>query len=86
MTKENKEKLKSWRIQKIEECKQFPKYFYYFSLTDNLESIIDFGILPKNEIEKKKLLQRVLKILEFNIGEKLLIVLFQVEKIKKFMI
>ena len=55
MTKENKEKLKSWRIQKIEECKQFPKYFYYFSLTDNLENIIDFGILPKNEIENKKI-------------------------------
>ena len=55
MTKENKEKLKTWRIQKMEECKYFPKYFYYFSLTDNLESIIDFGILPKNEIENKKI-------------------------------
>ena len=55
MTNENKEKLKAWRIQKIEECKQFPKYFYYFSLNDNLENIIDFGILPKNEIENKKI-------------------------------
>ena len=55
MTKENKEKLKTWRIQKIEECKYFPKYFYYYSLTDNLESIFDFGILSKNEIENKKI-------------------------------
>ena len=53
MTQEDKEKLKSWRLQKLEECKQFPKYFYYFSFLDNLESIISNGILSKNEITKK---------------------------------
>ena len=55
MTEDVKEKLKSWRLQKLEECKQFPKYFYYFSFLDNLESIISNGILSKNEITKKKL-------------------------------
>ena len=55
MTQDDKEKLKSWRLQKLEECKQFPKYFYYFSFLDNLESIISNGILSKNEITKKKL-------------------------------
>ena len=48
MTKDDKEKLKSWRLQKLEECKGFPKYFYYFSFIDNFESIIVNGILPKN--------------------------------------
>ena len=55
MTQEDKEKLKSWRLQKLEGCKQFPKYFYYFSFLDNLESIISNGILSKNEITKKKI-------------------------------
>ena len=55
MTKDDKEKLKSWRLQKLEECKEFPKYFYYFSFIDNFESIISNGILPKNEIKKKKI-------------------------------
>ena len=31
------------------------KIFLLFSLNDNLENIIDFGILPKNEIENKKI-------------------------------
>ena len=52
MTEDVKEKLKSWRLQKLKECKQFPKYFYYFSFLDNLESIIANGILSKNEITK----------------------------------
>lgn len=58
MTKDDKEKLKSWRLQKLEECKGFPKYFYYFSFIDNFESIIANGILPKNEIIKKKLITK----------------------------
>ena len=58
MTKENKEKLKTWRIQKIEECKQFPKYFYYFSFIDNFESIMSNGILAKNDIKQKKLITK----------------------------
>ena len=59
MTQENKEKLKTWRLQKIEECKQFPKYFYYFSFIDNFESIISNGILPKNDIKQKKLITKL---------------------------
>ena len=58
MTKENKEILKTWRIQKIEECKQFPKYFYYFSFIDNFESIMSNGILAKNDIKQKKLITK----------------------------
>ena len=58
MTKDDKEKLKSWRLQKLEECKEFPEYFYYFSFIDNFESIISNGILPKNEIKKKKLITK----------------------------
>ena len=58
MTKENKEKLKTWRIQKIEECKHFPKYLFYFSFIDNFESIMSNGILSKNDIKQKKLITK----------------------------
>ena len=53
MTEDVKEKLRFWRLLKLEECKQFPKYFYYFSFLENLESIISNGVLSKNEITKK---------------------------------
>lgn len=55
MSKEDKETLKKWRLQKLEACKEFPKYFYYLSPIENIENIVKYGILSKNETVKNNL-------------------------------
>jgi len=47
--------LKSWREQKLNECKDFPSHLYYFAHKDNFENILKFGILNKKEIKERKL-------------------------------
>lgn len=42
--------LSSWRISRLHEFGLY--HFYYFSLIENLGSIIKYGILPKNTIEQ----------------------------------
>ena len=55
MLQNDKTKLKTWRLEKLNNCKEFPKFLYYLSHLENFESIIDHGILSKNETVKKKL-------------------------------
>ena len=47
--------LKKWRSEKIQKCKRFPEYLYYFSSLSNIKNIIKFGILSKNQILKKNI-------------------------------
>ena len=47
MLKNSNENLKKWRIEKLNQCPNFPKYLYYFSNLDNIDSIVKSGILPK---------------------------------------
>ena len=47
--------LKSWREQKLNECKDFPNHLYYFAHKDNFENILKFCILNKKEIKERKL-------------------------------
>ena len=55
MLKNSNENLKKWRIEKLNQCPNFPKYLYYFSNLDNIDSIVKSGILPKNYIIKENI-------------------------------
>ena len=55
MTLYTQDNLKKWRKKKLKNCKEFPKYLYYFSELSNIENIIKFGILPKNKIIKQNI-------------------------------
>jgi hypothetical protein len=43
--------LSTWRVKKLRENGIF--HFYYFSLINNLESILKNGILPKNNVQQR---------------------------------
>ena len=55
MLQNDKTKLKTWRLEKLNNCKEFPKFLYYLSPLENFKSIIDHGILSQNETIKKKI-------------------------------
>ena len=55
MLQNDKTKLKIWRLEKLNNCKEFPKFLYYLSPLENFKSIVENGILSKNETINKKL-------------------------------
>lgn len=46
-------RLKEWRQEKLQQYKIFG--FWYFAHIDNLNHILEHGIIPKNEVEKRGL-------------------------------
>ena len=55
MFQNDKRNLKKWRLEKLNNCKEFPKFLYYLSPLENFKSIVDNGILSKNETINKKI-------------------------------